>query len=560
MNSNKFKMFVENDGGGHIQVFKAKGNAFWHYWNLTLKGPDEPILIADFFNETQFVVINRSGWIRAFDAESKEPLLDFKLNANENTSALLAADGSKVYIAFQHLDHKYYLATCSLDTFVINMKDLPGMLGDLLQVRNDGSLLFYHHENSYIEQVFVYKHYFSVLDIKTNTIKHHHLPNAPQFAYDVFKPVVDTYRNFCIMPTYDQVVYKQNAQDNKVFEYKIVLIDLATFEAYKVLTVRYFEINQLACYDSNCQALANAFLAPDESVAYRHALQFFYKNLTSILCKEDGIWLCWRGGVLRKIFSDFTMSPLLVTSKISNSALEGMFAHKFFHPSIYRIHQTEIILKDELNYFQSTIPELNASLSDEIIPLELQYKTSKEILNLSYSKKIRKEKNQKSIVQINVNNLATAQSIMVALIQMETIVSDLEAFGIDKILMFTVSDTKGNTLKEPQFFAKAIKFAQAPAHINTIVKKIAQSPKIKDLYGNEGETALCYAVFELAKLGENYLDTVIEYLAKIDLEKDVFNCQNLMPILEEKFEKDYLLKRLESADVCYFSGKSKPGL
>lgn len=544
MKFNKYKIVVENDGVNHVRVIEAKGDAWANYWHFPLKGDNEPIIISEFFNQSQFVLINRCGWIRAWDADSKELLLDFKLNGKINSSAVLALDESKVYISFQHTDSKYYMATCMLDTFVINMKELPANLGDTIQIRNDGNLLFYKHDVNYVNNV--YTHGYTVIDVVSNSIQQFDLPYAPQFSFDNFKPVIHLERNICIVPIYDQVFSKQNDDGEPVFEFKIALIDLTTFQVLNELSVRDFSISQFAGYESECQDMVNAFSSANDRKQYLDAVKKFYSNLTSIQVTVDGFWLCWRGGILRKVYNDNTMSPILVTSKISNSTLEGTFAHTFFHPSIYQISQSEIVLEEEPYFYQTSLPEFDALGSKEVITLELQKKTKEEIWNLSNLKKNKKEISKRNLLQINVNNLSTEQSFIVALIQIETMVAALESFGIDKTLVFVVKDSKGNVLLEPEFFSEAIKYEKAPEHLKAIVKKISQSPKIKYLHRSEEETALCYAVLELARLGEPFLTTVLDYLAKIDLGHDVFNREFVIPVLEQLFEKEYLIKRIKS--------------
>lgn len=159
-------------------------------------------------------------------------------------------------------------------------------------------------------------------------------------------------------------------------------------------------------------------------------------------------------------------------------------------------------------------------------------------------KDLKKEIPQRNEIKIEVKDLSNGESILDALSQMEAAVTDWANFA--KVLIFTVSDTNGRILDEPDFFAEAIEHEYAPERIQSIVEKFIQYPKVKYIYRNPEETALCYAVFELAKEGEVFLETILRYLAVIDLDHDVFNIENLIPILEEMYSQNGLLKKMKT--------------
>ncbi|WP_028980653.1 hypothetical protein [Sporocytophaga myxococcoides] len=159
-------------------------------------------------------------------------------------------------------------------------------------------------------------------------------------------------------------------------------------------------------------------------------------------------------------------------------------------------------------------------------------------------KDFKQEIPKRNEIKIEVKDLSTKESILDALTQMEAAVSDWENFA--KVLIFSVIDLKGKALEEPDFFAEAIKHEDSQDKIQSIIEKFIQYPKVKYIYRNPEETALCYAVFELAKMGEDYLDTIFKYLAAIDMDHDVFNIENLIPLLEEMYSQNVLLGKMKA--------------
>lgn len=550
MSSEKYKIITENKGINHVKTFKSDGNSYVNEWNFPLLSDDEPIVFKEFYTETKFAIVNWDGWIRLYDASTKETLLDYKLNGKINSSALLSFDKSKLYVAFTPNYKNSYLAILELSTYELSTVELRDNYRDSIGIRKDGCLLFYNHDSEKIDNIKVYRHFYSVLNLETQKLNLYELPFAPQFSFNNFKPAIDIKNNCVIFPALDEVVIKTNDNGETLFEYKIILIDLNTFEIQHILSVRDFPKNQLGCYDYNCESMANQFLSDERSKNYINALRDFHEDLNTIKVVPDGFWLCWRGGILRKINSDLSMSPLLVTSSIPRSTLKGIFTHHGFHSHLHQIDHSTIVFTDGRDFYKTSMPSLETADVDTPIALNLEETSLDELYNLSYSKKKKAEIKNRDKILIEVKDLSTKESFIDALTQMETMVSDLKALGIGKILLFSINDTKGNTLEEPEFFEMAIEYA--PERMKAIIEKLIQNNKIKYIYRNSEQTVLCHAVFELAKKGDAYLTTVLQYLNAIDLDHDVFNTENLIPMLEEIYTVKNLEKKIKkvSSDLA----------
>jgi hypothetical protein len=540
--SETYKLLIEQKGINHVNIFKSAGDAYVNDWNIPLKGDDEPIVFSEFYTENQFIVMNWDGWIRIYDADKKELLLDHKLNAEVDAKAVLSIDRSILYVAFS-ADSGQKLLQLSLDSFQLKTTALPDIFSRSLQIRKDGCLLFYKHDWSYINDQKVYKHFYSVLNMETKTMNQYELPYAPQFSFDEFTPVLDTVKNIGILPAYDDVTYKGTASGEIRFEFRIFLFNLTNFEPLHVLSVRDFPAYQLACSAYECEEMAELFLSSIRNKAYINALRAYYENLTSIYVTPDAIWLCWRGGILRKINSEFILSPLLVTANRAENSEEGMFNHTYFHAHVYHVNRSSIILAEDINFYKTSMPDIAYSDIEKPIPLTFEKTSLEEIYNLKYSAEQKSEIENQDYILIEVIDLSTKQGIEEALLQMNVLVSDLKALGVGSLLLFLLKDSNGKTVNEPAFFAEAVH--HNPELVEAIIKHFIAYPKAKYLYRNAEETALCHAVHELAKKGDLYLTTILQYLDTIDMDHDVFNKEYVFPVLEELYTNTVLIKKMK---------------
>ncbi|VXB20239.1 conserved hypothetical protein [Flavobacterium sp. 9AF] len=542
----KYKLIIEREGINQVKVFEKQKEGFYaNNWNFPLKGDDEPIILSEFYNENQFVIINWKGWIRLFDANSKTVLLDYNLNGNIDAKAVFSIDNSKVYIALNDKEYKTFLATLCLATHKIQLQELGNFFSSYLQIRNDGCLLFYKQDWKFENNKKIYSHGFTVYDPLTQKESYYNLPHVPHSSYDIVKPFIGTQKNIGIMPFYGNVAVKKGVNKSTLFEYKIILFDLHSFEI-ELLNVRDFEESQLGCFDYNSKELANQFLNPKDDEEYQEALTEFCDNLNAVLFLNDGFWLCWRSGIMRKVYEDKTLSPLLVTSSMSNMSIVGMHEFTTFHSYLHKIEDKKVVLYEHSDYHIFDLPEIANVKSEVSIPIQLKKVTIEEIEELSYSKEKSKEIANLGKIIIQADDLFDEENLIYILKQIESKVANIAELGMGTKLVFHIEDKKGKILKEQDFFEKVIILKNAPKTVQSIIEKFCQYPKAKYVYRNDEQTALCFAVLELAKQGEAYLETVLFYLTTIDLDHDVFNRENLIPYLDEKYPRDFLLKKVKS--------------
>lgn len=537
MSLENYKMFIDTEGVHHVKIFKEKEQGYENYWNFSLKGDDEPLIIKEFYTDSKFIIVNCNGWIRAFDADTKEMLLDHELKGQYNCNAVLSLDSSQLYVSYGQ-SSKDYLATVDLKRLTIDLIELPYSIHvKALQIRKDGSLLFYEIDYKYVNGQAIHKHFYHVLDCDRKVITKFELPHARHHDFDPFLPVIDLSNDTVIYPAYEDVLVKNSSHGETLFDFRIVFLDLNTFEIRNVLSVRDFT-------EDHCESIAEQLNSSERSEDYFEAVMEFYENLNSITVVEDGIWLCWRGGILRKINTDSVLSPLLVTSLLSDSTITGMFNHTDFHSKLHSIDNETIILYDYQDLYKAELPDFSFNNRDIPIPLELTKITIDDLYHLTYSDEQEEEIAEQDYIKIKIEDLSTREGIAQALGKIENVASDLKAAGIGSILKFIIKDAKGQTLHEPEFFVIAIH--HNPQQVESIIRKFIKNPKVEYVYRNEEETALCYAVYELAKTRDTHLTTVLQYLACIDLDHDVFNIENTLPVLQNMYTIDGLSKKMKS--------------
>lgn len=542
--SEKYKILIERAGVNHVKVFKSEGNGYENYWNFPLKGDDEPVILQEFYTYSNFIIVNSHGSILVCDADTKKTLLDYKFNSEYNCNTVFSLDRSQLYINYKE-GSKDYLAAVDLKNFTIDVIELPyTILVKVLQIRQDGCLLFYEVDLVYVNGKKLYKHFYHVFDRNTKVITKFELPDAPHHDFEIFFPVIDYISNSAVYPSYGDVVIKNNNKGETFFDFSVIFLDLNTFNVRNIISVRDFTKDQLGVSDYYCEEIAEQLNSVQKNEDYYEAIMEFYENLTTIKVTENGLWLCWRGGILRKINENGILSPLLVTSLLPNSSMNGMFNHACFHSELYFINNDVIILREHNDYYKSIMPEFSSLNTDTPIALEFTSISLDELYALKYSKEQINEIEEQDYIVIHVEDLSTNEGFTQALDKIVNVVSDLKSAGIGSILKFIMKDTKGQKIQEPEFFAGAVN--HDPELIQSIVETFIKNPGAKYLYRNEEETALCYAVFELAKQCDQYLATVLQYLDVIDLDHDVFNRENVLPLLQERYSTEEITKKMKA--------------
>ncbi|WP_130735747.1 hypothetical protein [Flavobacterium sp. J27] len=539
---NKYKLSLHRDGINIVKVFQHKNEGeYENYWNIPLLGDDEPIILSEYYTEDQFVIINWTGWIRLYNADKKELIIEYKLNGNIGANAIFSVDRTKVYVCLYNHEHESFLATLDLSTPKIEIQEIANFYNSYLQIRQDGCLLFYKHDWEYANKEKKYSHGFTVFNPETKEQQYFSLPQAPCSSYDIVKPFIDTRTGLGVMPYYGDVGVTYNEKQNPLFVYKIQLIDLTTF-ATETVAVREFEINELGCYDYTNQELATHFLEKKIFKEYQQAVSEFCENLHNIVFVSDGFWLCWRGGVVRKVNYDKTLSPMFIPTTVSNDS--RIFHFSTFHAHLYKVTEEALFFKNHDDYYVFNLSKYNFQNANAIHEVALTKLSEEQLENISLNQKQQNEILGLGKIKIQVDDLSDESEQLLALNQIYDTVKNRETLGIGSKLLFQFEDKKETVLDEATFFSRVIQIEESKIVVQKIIEVFCTDSKAKECYRNEEETALCYAVLELAKQGETFLTTVLHYLSRIDLDHDVFNMEYIIPYLNEKYNRTTLKKSI----------------
>lgn len=529
---------VELEGINQVSVLKKSGSGPAEVvWTFPLVGDDEPIILQQFFTATRFVVINWDGWIRAFDVDSREKIFDRKMNGSIDSRALLSLDKQRLY-SVNRTDEGDLFSVFSLSDFKEEVSHLlpNNTYSRYLQIRRDGMLLMYYEDYERTSEGKKWTHGYHVLDPETLDVRRFEMQYPQRAQFEAKAPVVDSSRNIGVMPCWANVEVKRSAAGESLFVYKVITFDLDTFKLRDIIAVREYSVSHLGCYESECQEMADSFNAGIVDEDYEEALATFCQDLNTIIFEtnEDAFWLCWRGGIVRKVGFDGSLSSLLVASSIPGSSIKDPFEHKMFHTSMSKIEPDGIILEEHNDRYKMPLQDVDLSAKTAFIPIALQ-KAEEDASVLTVSDELEQQIKERGKVVIAVEDLTIEKGFYDALRQMVALTEDIDAIGCGDQLAFFVKDNNGTAMDDQQFFKAAISYPEAAEKIKCIIKNFVNYPKAARLYINAEETALCYAVYELACLGPEYFPTIFRYLSVIDEDHDVFSAETLLPFLMETY-------------------------
>ncbi|GAA0194336.1 hypothetical protein GCM10009122_57750 [Fulvivirga kasyanovii] len=534
MDTDLHEIIIEQDGINHVKVLKpASSNSKRLIWSFSLHGDNEPIIFKEFYTASKFAIINWNGWLRAYDLDAQEKIYETQLEGSVDTRAVFSPDKAMLYVAYNK-DYNPMLASFPLaDLSKGTVSELPEKLySGHLQMRGDGRLLMYFNEEEYISGEEKWTHGYVVYDPGTSQPERYEMPYAQRDSFEAKEPAIHAGKNIGVMPYWGDLEIEKSEMGGPRFIYKIMVFDLSTFNVLRIIPVRAFSTSQLACYESECDEMAEIFQERPSESGYDEAFVSFCNELYSIVFDkyDDAVWLCWRGGIVRKVGLDGSISPLLITTAVQGEANQE-FA--FFHAFIKHIEDDFLILEEGKKY-KMPLADVDLTSGEEYIPVTLSV-LDEEIITSDPATEEQFQA-EKGKVVIVVDDLNQAESLLHALDQMATLTEDIPALGYGDKLAFLIKDTIGLTMDDRQFFKKALPIPGAPEKIKKVVDNFIRYERAGRLYIDSEETALCYAVYELASSSPAYIETALRYLSVIDEDHDVFNTETLIPTLMEVYK------------------------
>lgn len=538
MHGDLYQIIIEHDHINHVKVVEKSENDYLLVWSFSLLGDNQEVYFKEFYTATKFVIVNKDGWLRAFDVEHKEKLFEMKLHGR-SASAVFSPDHTMLYVGytkkralFQYTNH---LVSFSLKDFkVTGSWKLPDdAYSGHLQMRGDGRVLSYYNRTELSddnEDEWVSQHGYAVFDPITSRLEYYNIKFSPRASCIERKPAIDTAKNIGVMPYWGDVEVQTNAEGERLFVYKIIVFDLTYFNILRILPVRIYKKSDLPNVYNTRKEMAKTLEKNTSGKDYDGMLSKFCEDLFSIEFDryESAVWLCWRGGMVRKANSNGTLSPLL---HIQIRGQEG-----FYQPFLSFLERVE---RHFLTVGTSNGSKYKLSLSDVDLTSQQELIPAEAVELKIVAKDPVKEKQlleERCKVVMSVDDLTRPESLLLALDQMIRLTEDIPALGFYDRLAFLVKDSNGLTMDDREFFKKASPLPGATEKIKKVVDNFIKYNDAQSLYIDSQETALCHAVYEISHSSPAYIETALRYLAVIDEEHDVFNAETLIPMLMDVYK------------------------
>ncbi|HRX17233.1 MAG TPA: hypothetical protein P5123_13030 [Spirochaetota bacterium] len=556
-----YKIKVTDEGNNQVEVLKKiTENHYRIEWTFTLKKDSNPIVLSEMYNDDCFVIVNWNAWVRAYSISKKELIYEKKFNGNISSSAALSKDNTELFTAYRCKDGNFLdvisLTDFSTEKSILLPDDLnPGFLA----CGPGETVLFYKSDVDFGEKA---SHGYYTVNLISEKISYTEMEYPQLDEFETAAPVISLKHNIGAMPLWD-VEIKMDSNNEPLFIMKIMLFDLNSFKIIKSIPVREFRVEELSCRESASEETAEALLKKAGSSSngllskffqktssdednidldeyYESMVEFISGNLYSIFFyDEKSFWVSFRGGIVRRVGFDGSLSPLFKTVSLPDFSNEQMQTPdeilKTFHSHIGSVDNKRVILQAHNELYQMDINESELTSKEAVIEKALSEK-KKEHVEISENDK--KKIEDKDATIINVKNIKSNTGLLEALDQIVELTADIDEIKSGHLLIFKVSDGE-KELPEEEFFKKAVSIKGAANKIIKIIDNFTTYKEASRLYYNEETTALAYAVYYLTKSDPQYIDYAIKYLSVIDAEHDFFNGNMLLPMLFEKYSESH---------------------
>lgn len=552
----EYQIEILRKGDNQVRVLRKRDDSTFDLaWTFRLKGDSEPVLIAEMIDDDRFVVVNWNAWVRMYSISEQRELLNQPLNGALSSGAVLSDDLKYLYVLCRdRSDDQQYLTVFDLEQISIPRRFIlpPEVPTDNCRIGPGGDLLIYFSD----KKGETFEHGYFRLNPLNGDLDFFSLPypSLAEFSCDQVLPAISKKHGLGAMPFWTSVDIEGHHPESAGYIFKIVLFDLHQFQVTDIFPVRKFTYDELGCHDYNSSDMAEAFFNADkEDDDYTDAMVEFIDNLNTIRFDEKApfLWLCFREGIVRKVYFDGTLSPQFVSTDQETLPQHRDQQLVYFHCEIDHIFdEHHLILKDNSGEcYIMDVPETPQKAAiEEKIAIPRRSFTREVVVPAETRERV----SEMGYAVINIADTDSAPALLEGLEQMRKLLEDVEDIRNGFELKFLIKDNKGRKLKEPAFFEKVMQLPEGPAGVSEVIETFVKYPKADQLYRDEETTALAHAVFELARHGETYLDTVLTYLIAMDYEHDCFNKENVIPLLQEQYtgtaKEQHILKRLQSIE------------
>ena len=535
----KFKLQLERQGANFVSVLKhEKGNEYSLHWRIELEN-DQPIVLMDFYAENRFIVVDWMAQVWAFDLDKKEKIYEKAFSTKITGKAVFSEDKAKLFICYSK--PKAHVATLDLSDFSI-IQDL--------EYPDTGYVYFFER---YLDKLLLYSctdgkawsHGYSIIDIETGEFSKQLLPFTQFSDFDLKRPTLDQKNEKLIMPYWGDVEFRKVANDEPIFMYKMMIVDMKTFELEKIIPVREFPVKQIDCYERDSIKSAERLLADEKEEDYRDALGNLIGNLNSTVLDADGksFWLCWRGGIVRRVDYDGNMSPLYAAKTKENSTVKNAFEHNFYHCHLNQLRDDGVILQEaERNWMPiKDMNQMGADIGDFIAIDLLEVPADAQIV-ISKSEDDLEVEAERIYNVVPLGSIKDPKAVLAALDFM--IDSEWKRVGHYLAFLFKLNDK--STISEKEFFKQIWEIDGALDRMEKIAAKALEFGVHDRWGGDNDETALLNLFIPLCGADAKYHKLGFQFLNDMDRDHDDWSCQLLIGAIVTRIGPEAFGKELEN--------------
>lgn len=541
---NKYKLFIDRQGSYFVKVGKLNSNNEYDIiWQKDLRS-DEPLELYQFFSETQFVVVNWKGRVWIFDVEKKEKQFDQTFSTNISAKSFLTDNKNFLYIAYENETSKTAVSKIDLSKIAIETtKEINEINYFDSFTEFKGNFIFYRKDEDWDTNEF--EHFFYTYNFESGISQKHILPYPQLSQFGNIVPEIDRKNGKAILAYWGEVEKIKDEKGYPQFVFKIIIYDLNTFEVDKIIPVRIFNKRQLTYSEGEAQKTINDIINPEDKEAYNDAMTTFCENLNNIVIDKvsQAFWVCFRGGIIRKIDYKGNMSPIYATNTRRHNTSKGAFESHGFHSYIFEVKNNGVILIEHSTKHWMAIPDIqrmNAKI-DDFISIDITEVPKESECQVIKSEEASREEKERIYNVIEFIGFYDGQDVLDALEE----VALLPFKQVGHYLAFLFQDAEMENYEEYEFFKSAIHVEGA----SEIMEKIAYKALdfgIHGVYGANNEDHALFNLFlQLVLSDKKHASLGFKFLENIDYEHDVENFGEMIDALETTLGKREFKKQLK---------------
>ena len=535
-------------------------NALHWQHELSELRSEHDISLAEFYNDNEFVVAATTGQIYKGNVEGELTLF--------TSLQVMGIDGGKGWLDKTRQEF-WYAITAPMDDeqgdrlygwslrdwSLIGEMQLPEYL-DIQQLhrRSDGNFLFYHKRSRDLHKR---SQGFWVINPVTAEAEYHALNSLPATGRFKIRNMLALCpkRDLALLPFVDALPYKESDGELQL-GFQLQLIDLNSFNTLWVKTLRWLGNDSEQMLDIDIRQTLKAYFAGEEvdDDELEDALEEWVDTLKGIRFSdnEDACWLCWRDGVLRKIYLSHrqqdhqlaAMSALVKPAQLNESAdWPNPLNQVAFHQYGYHLQS---LSEQQLAVINFDIKVVDISkvkpCDNEFAQLVVGYQDGKQA-ELAMSEVYRMAYTEEGLNVINIDYLALPECLLEGLQQMRQRTACLAEHVKGSRLEWIIEDRDGSKRTEAEFAAMAIELPTAAELMALMVEDLCDYGDACSLRSSQHKAALSDIVAALAEFDIAHLPLVSRYLNTIDLGRfGDFHIQHTLPVIQQKYGQSLFYK------------------